>query len=135
MLLRSRSALRHEATEKDGHEGGHRDPFGPHLTAKEVSDNQDKNVLQLPDGHDGNVLSGDEDETESLDESGDTLAAGVKDIKNFDDTFNSEDFIVGARVAFEMVLDAYSNHDRETLGYLLSPEVLANFQVVIECVF
>ncbi len=125
LILRLRNVL----GRRDGHEGGHRDAFGSQLTAKEVSDTQDKNIIQLPEEH---HLSREENDTKPRDDEGDSLSVGVEDIRSFDNTFNSEDFIVGARVAFEMVLDAYSNHDRATLENLLSPEVLANFQVAIE---
>ncbi|MBM08908.1 MAG: translocase [Magnetovibrio sp.] len=128
LILRLRNVL----GRRDGHEGGHQESFGSHATAKEVSENSDKNIIQLTDGNDKSPPSEDQHEPEIHDQGENMLTKGMEDITNFDNTFNVEDFIVGARVAFEMVLDAYSNHDRDTLENLLSPDVLANFVLVIE---
>ena len=41
--------------------------------------------------------------------------------------FNTEDFLVGARTAFEIVLRAFADGDTETLKNLLNAEVYENF--------
>ncbi len=128
LILRLRNVL----GRRDGREGGHRDPFGPNVSAKEISDGQDKKTIQLPDGKDENLFSGDEDDPPTPVDGDAALAAGVAEIQRLDNTFNAEDFLVGAHVAFEMVLDGYSNHDRKILENLLSPEVLANFLRAID---
>ena len=46
LILRLRNVL----GRRDGHEGGHRDPFRPNVPVEEVSDRQDKKIIQLPDG-------------------------------------------------------------------------------------
>ena len=118
LILRLRNVL----GRRDGHEGGHRGPFGPDVSAKEIVDSQDKKIIQLPDEvAPPTPVDGDA-----------ALAAGITEIQRRDNTFNAEDFLVGARVAFEMVLDGYSNHDRKTLETLLSPEVLVNFLRAID---
>lgn len=99
-------------------------------------DGQDGNVIQLPereDGvhHAGPSADGDFPKTETEDWATDELARGIRDIRSRDASFNSEDFLVGARVAFEMVLNAYASGDTETLKNLLSPDVYANFAKVI----
>jgi len=128
LILRLRNVL----GRRDGHEGGHRDPFGSNVSVEEVSDGQDKKIIQLPDGSDENDFSGNEDDTSSSVDGNAALAAGIAEIQRLNNTFNTEDFLVGARVAFEMVLEGYSNHDRKILENLLSPEVLANFLSAID---
>ena len=46
LILRLRNVL----GRRDGHEGGHRDPFGSNVSVEEVSEGQDKKIIQLPDG-------------------------------------------------------------------------------------
>ena len=128
LILRLRNVL----GRRDGHEGGHRDPFGSNVSVEEVSDGQDKKIIQLPDGSDENNFSGNEGDTSSSADGNTALAAGVAEIQRLDNTFNTEDFLVGARVAFEMVLEGYSNHDRKILENLLSAEVLVNFLRAID---
>ena len=128
LILRLRNVL----GRRDGHEGGHRDPFRPNVSAEEVSDSQDKKIIQLPDGNDENHFVGKEGDPPTPGDVNAILAAGIAEIQRIDNTFNTEDFLVGARVAFEMVLDGYSNHDRKILENLLSPEVLANFLRAID---
>ena len=41
------------------------------------------------------------------------LLSGIADLRVADPSFNAEDFLVGARVAFEMILGAYASGDRE----------------------
>ena len=127
LILRLRSVL----GRRDGHEGGYRDPFN-----RDASDEAgDDNVVQLPDRRDefgeDVPLPGDQPGTEEV-LADDTLAAGVSQIRRHDPSFNIEDFLVGARVAFEMILGSYASGDRETLENLLSPEVLANFTRAID---
>lgn len=128
LILRLRNVL----GRRDGHEGGHRDPFGSNVSVEEVSDGQDKKIIQLPDGSDENNFSGNKGDTSSSADGNTALAAGVAEIQRLDNTFNTEDFLVGARVAFEMVLEGYSNHDRKILENLLSAEVLVNFLRAID---
>lgn len=60
------------------------------------------------------------------------IDAEVKSLSALDPQFTSENFIVGARVAFEMVLKAFASGEIETLENLLSKEVLGNFALVIK---
>ena len=57
---------------------------------------------------------------------------GIADLRAADPGFNVEDFLVGARVAFEMILGAYASGDREALKNLLSDEVYDNFRSAID---
>jgi predicted lipid-binding transport protein (Tim44 family) len=123
LILRLRNVL----GRRDGHEGGYSDPFkaDPSKTGTDAKANDD-NVVKLPD------RSGDQpfdDGGEALAMAGGdaNLAAGIARIRAVDPAFTAEDFLVGARVAFEMVLGAYATGDRRTLENLLSPDVLGNF--------
>lgn len=59
------------------------------------------------------------------------LSAGfeevVEDIKKIDANFSLEKFLEGAKKAFEMVLAAFSENDRETLENLLDDKIYKQF--------
>ncbi len=61
----------------------------------------------------------------------DPLTRGLADIKRADSRFDAREFVSGARVAFELILDAYAKGDSQTLKPLLNPEVFANFSQAI----
>lgn len=60
------------------------------------------------------------------------LGAGLAQLRRYDKNFNDEDFLVGARVAFEMILSAYASGDADTLRPLLSNDVYSNFAKAIQ---
>lgn len=127
LILRLRGVL----GRRDGHEGGYRDPF----KADPQDERPDNNVVQLPDRSQDDAAA----ETRAMDAglseevlADEALMSGIADIRAADPGFNAEDFLVGARVAFEMILGAYASGDRETLENLLSPEVYANFRAAID---
>ncbi len=133
LILRLRNVL----GRRDGHEGKYRDPFRPADPGEAHGDGQgaeqNDNVVQLPDRAEDAAFQQQEAETVAAMAGGDArLAAGITEIRVADPSFNSEDFLVGARVAFEMVLGAYATGDRQALGNLLSPEVLSNFVRAID---
>ena len=128
LILRLRNVL----GRRDGHEGNYRDPFKADPSSEQPGNND--NVVQLPDRSEDDEFA-EEAEAEAITAmaGGDaTLAAGITEIRVGDPSFNTEDFLVGARVAFEMVLGAYATGDRDTLENLLSPEVLGNFTRAID---
>ena len=51
----------------------------------------------------------------------------LKSFQKHDPDFNPEDFLEGAKSAFEMLIAAYRTADRETLKMLLSKELYAEF--------
>jgi predicted lipid-binding transport protein (Tim44 family) len=61
----------------------------------------------------------------------DPLTRGLAEIKRADPGFDASEFAGGARVAFEMILEAYAKGDTQTLKPLLNPEVFANFSQAI----
>lgn len=56
---------------------------------------------------------------------------GLAAIKSRDPRFDPEQFLEGARGAYETIVRAFAAGDRETLRGLISPEVLAGFEQVI----
>lgn len=56
------------------------------------------------------------------------LADTLGQIRMADPQFTLSSFISGARTAFEMIIDAFNAHDRETLKMLLSKEVYESFE-------
>lgn len=129
LALRLRSVL----GRRDGHEGGHRDPFKPAPEKPSAKGEGDENVVRLPD------RTVDETESEAQRDAklkafggGDeALSAGLTQIRVADSAFDPETFVNGARVAFEMVLDAFAAGDTGVLKNILSPEVFGNFQKAI----
>jgi predicted lipid-binding transport protein (Tim44 family) len=60
------------------------------------------------------------------------VAAGLTQVKIADPSFEPETFTTGARAAYEMVVTAFAEGDRETLRNLLNDEVFENFSGAIE---
>ena len=128
LILRLRGVL----GRRDGHEGGYQDS----LKADTREERTDDKVVQIPQSR-ADVYS--EPETTDTDPglteeqlADEALLSGIADLRVADPSFNAEDFLVGARVAFEMILGAYASGDRDTLEGLLSPEVYDNFRAAID---
>lgn len=138
LVLRLRGVL----GSRDGHEGGYddrfkrngeqkpRDPMG-----RPVLDDDEDNIIELPGMRRDDAPLGSAPEQPVVDESfGYTgpVGEGVKAIRKADPTFVPKEFIEGARVAFEMILNAYASGDLKTLKMLLSPDVYGGFAQAIE---
>mgnify|MGYP001365890510 CR=1 FL=1 len=123
LVLRLRGVL----GRRDGHEGNYRDSFKDHPNEK-----SENNVVQLPDASDPLFEDALEDFDESeADASDDPLSRGLAQIRETDPDFDPDEFLSGARIAFELILGAYASGDTSTLKPLLSAEVFANFSQVI----
>lgn len=62
----------------------------------------------------------------------DPLEAGIAQIKAADRSFRENEFVKGARMAFEMTLEAFARSDRKTLKSLLETSVYENFANAIK---
>ena len=122
LILRLRSVL----GRRDGHEGGFPDIFkglSPTDKKKDGDEAGNDNVVHLG-------LQDDEDSAAAtaLDEKEQTpLQQGLRAIAAGDKDFDPDEFISGARIAFEYILGAYAAGDSKALKPLLSDEVFANF--------
>ena len=125
LILRLRSVL----GRRDGNESNYNDPFksdpaDASADQREAGEDND-NVVQLQDQEGIDAEAAPDAPTAEI--ADDPLSAGMSQILRVDPAFDVEEFLVGGRVAFEMVLSAYVSGDRETLKNLLSPGVLDNF--------
>jgi predicted lipid-binding transport protein (Tim44 family) len=125
LVLRLRGAL----GRRDGHEGPVHNPFKDNTDDKNES--ADENVIPLSDEflQEGELeevqIEGQAVEKDAVD---DLLSRGIGKI---DPKFNKDEFLSGAKVAFEIILNAYSSGDTPALKPLLNADVFANFSQVI----
>jgi len=134
LVLRLRNIL----GRRDGHEGGFPDPFKRrHDGAANDAEHDDDsdNVVQLPDRtdsvYDDIELGPEVPKRDPAAGAATPLMQGLADIHAADPSFTESEFANGARIAFEMILNAYVAGDTAQLKALLSPEVFANFQQAI----
>ena len=114
LVLRLRSVLgRHKDDEVEGKND-------EKLTTES---HENDNVVSLPLSEERKV----EQDQKVLDPEDKLLIDVVKLIPDFDKV----EFLVGARTAFEMIVEAFAAGDRELLGNLLNKEVYGNFELSI----
>jgi predicted lipid-binding transport protein (Tim44 family) len=110
---------------------GH-DPFNPQRDERE----EDK-VIHLPNRDKGVGGAGRKDDDLAPDdaagaEQDSELSVGLTQIRLADRSFDPNQFVEGARAAFEMIVSAFAAGDRESLRPLLADEVYANFSRAID---
>jgi predicted lipid-binding transport protein (Tim44 family) len=116
LILRLRSVL----GRRDGHRPAQRtDPFTGAPAA-----NEDK-VVRLPER--GEATVDDAAAAETGPQPSGSLDAGLTQIRIADPAFDPDEFASGGRIAFELILTAFSSGDTAALKPLLSPEVFSNF--------
>ena len=137
LILRLRGAL----GKRDGNEGsGFQDLFKQDPAEGETAqENEENNIVNLSQRNikadvSENFRTDDNETDKPVNEMQDDspLAAGYAQLRHNDSNFDDEDFTVGARVAFEMILKAYSSADVDGLKDLLSNEVYGNFAKAIQ---
>ena len=142
IILRLRSVLGRRDGSEDNH--NYHDPFrreGPEHGAPHGQPGpKDDNVVPLPgqkspqpefDPYDDRAFDTAAPVDEVVDES-DPIAVGVADIRRYDPAFSPTEFLSGARVAFEVILNAFTQGDQATLKSLLSAEVYGNFSQALD---
>jgi predicted lipid-binding transport protein (Tim44 family) len=116
--------------------GRERPPYDPYSARDAVRPSTADNVVALP-GRGAEKAPEAVEAVESserwkgLAQPGTPLAAGFDAIIADDKSFDPKHFIVGARAAYEMIVNAYAEGDRRTLKNLLSREVYDGFESVI----
>ncbi len=108
--------------------GSERPPFDPYAGSRREKVDTEKpagNVITLakrkPDG---------EKDYSSIDlvtKPGSEVNSGLRALKESDPSFDPEDFLSGAKTAYEMIVTAFAEGDRKTLKSLLSKEVNDGF--------
>jgi predicted lipid-binding transport protein (Tim44 family) len=72
-----------------------------------------------------------EAEIEQFSKGNDELATGFKAVAEADPTFTPKSFLDGAKQAYEMIVTAFAEGDRQTLKNLLEKDVFEGFQRAI----
>jgi len=103
---------------RTGNEPVPRKPVGNDRTRQD-----DDNVVSLPDRQ--------RDDTADDDVPLGTAADGVREIRAMDPSFSTDEFVGGARTAYDMVLMSFAAGDTDTLRALLDDDVYTNFQRAI----
>jgi len=129
-VLRLRGVL----GKRTGHEKRKADPF----SSREGTEDEDDKVIPLPDrnknarAEEGASATEDTAEKAAEAEAAATpLAAGLIQVKRADKSFDEDQFVDGARTAFEWVIDAFARGDAKTLRPLLSNDVYGDFSGAI----
>lgn len=91
------------------------------------------NVVSLRDGGRPEIEAQTDEEVEAPDSDEAALAAaGIAEIRLQDPTFDTRQFLGGAKAAYETVVTAFAAGDLDTLRRLLTRDVLDNFTQAIE---
>lgn len=128
LILRLRNVL----GRRDGHQQPQsHDPFKSPESRERPErapnrDLSDDKVIQLPDRGERPAEAREPVDDASLEGAG-PLETGLAQIRTADPRFDENEFLSGARMAFEMILGAFAAGDTGALKPLLSPEVLGNF--------
>lgn len=115
LVLRLRSVL----GKRTGSERRRPDPYAPPPSPSTAGRAESDNVIALPDRAGAEQAPG-------------TIGSGVAQIRAADPRFNEQQFLAGARAAFEMIIGAFAAGDRGALRPLLSDEVFDNFSREID---
>lgn len=118
--------------------GNERPPFDPYARRDAPIANGEDNVIGLPNQtarRDAPPARNEDTVAErigSAAEEGTPLYNGLGDIAAADRSFDAEEFLGGAKAAYEMIVTAFAEGDRKTLRQLLSREVYDGFVGAIE---
>lgn len=111
--------------------GSERQPFDPYSAPKPNGAGAGEKVINLPRrGEEQRPRSQDSaagDDWGDIAPAGSPLAKGLSEIRQADPDFGPHEFLHGARAAYEMIVAAFAEGDRQTLKNLLSREVYDGF--------
>ena len=123
--------------------GRERPPYDPYA-AREPVRPAGENVVALPNrANEANLAKPDEkpddaeaakapgDRWKGIAKAGTPLAAGLDAVVELDRSFDPAQFLIGARAAYEMIVNAYAEGDRRSLKSLLSRDVYDGFEAAI----
>lgn len=116
--------------------GRERPPYDPYSARDAVRPSTNDNVVTLPPrGADVTPAAADAegaDRWKGIAEAGSATAIGLDAVAAQDPAFDANQFLTGARSAYEMIVTAYAQGDRRTLKNLLSKEVSDGFEAAIK---
>lgn len=132
VLLKLRSVL--------GQRTGHQKPddfFGenPVKRGTEQSEEANDNVVKLPNRNrqpDDSQKDPVQEEIEVIAKPRTKLNKGLREIYAADNSFSPKQFLGGADMAYEMIVNAFADGDSRSLKNLLSPEVYEGFKSAID---
>ena len=114
-----------------GTQQGHVQEFKPDAPAAPSNDapalNDDRSAVTSESRH--QKLS---DEKIAADKDADAILSAVSDIAATDRYFDPEGFLVGAKSAFDMIMSAFAEGNRDTLSSLVSKEIYSAFEGAIQ---
>ena len=119
LILRLRSVLGRHKDSGDSQQRNQHDPF-----ASDQNNENGDNVISLPDHAPIETV---EEETEAEKKPETPLDVGLAQIKDVSTDFDHTEFLVGARTAFEVIIQTFAEGDTDLLNSLLSDEVYNNF--------
>jgi predicted lipid-binding transport protein (Tim44 family) len=118
--------------------GNERPPFDPYARTRNAPTSADGKVLKFPDEA-KKPQAGAADEAEPVAEAwegyaaeGSATAHGLSQIAKADRNFNTKAFVDGAKMAYEMIVEAFAKGDKAALKPLLSREVMEGFAAEID---
>lgn len=120
--------------------GNERPPFDPYSKPEQTNEqaNGQDNVIPLPNQSDPSaemaqepVQSGDV-VIDKVAPEGSALNSALKQILSVDRSFEPQEFLQGARAAYEMIVMAFADGDKKALKNLLSRDVYEGFVGAIE---
>ena len=130
--------LRNVLGKRTGHE---RPPFDPYTKPEEAERRATPDApgpVEGVDAGDGKVVtlpSRDDDgayrEIDLMAPKSSAVNKGLRAIRDVDPGFSPRSFIDGARQAYEMIVTAFAEGDRDTLRMLLAPDVYEGFEAAI----
>ncbi len=118
--------------------GSERPPFDPYSRRDGPVANGEDNVIGLPQRGPAPDLpkpSADLDVSARIGavaSEGSALHDALTEVATADRSFNAEEFVSGAKAAYEMIVTAFAEGDRKTLRQLLSREVYEGFVSAID---
>lgn len=110
--------------------GNERPPVDPYSSPRSRVGDQDvsnENVVSLPRRKPAGEPETPYAAIDAFAAPGTSLNAGLRAIRDNDQSFEPKTFVEGAKMAYEMIVMAYADGDRRTLKNLLSREVFDGF--------
>jgi predicted lipid-binding transport protein (Tim44 family) len=115
--------------------GRERPPYDPYSTRDAVRTPANDKVVALPTRNAEAAQPAEavtpRDRWKGIAETGSPVAAGLDAIVAADRSFEPENFLAGARAAYEMIVTAFAEGDRRSLKNLLSRDVYEGFETAI----